>query len=239
METKLNCVIVDDEPVAIEILKDYVDKISFLCLKKTFRNSVKALEYLGNESIDLLFLDINMPDLTGIQFLNTLTKHPLVIFTTAYSEYAVESYEYKALDYLLKPIEFDRFMKAVNKAKEQFELVNSKKREEQAGNKGKDFVLIKSGTEFHRTKINDILFVRGAGNYVVFVTHEKNIMSLLTMKEVLDLLPQDQFIRIHKSHIININRVEVIETDKVIISKNEIYIGDAYKNDFMKIIKKQ
>ncbi|MFC2135486.1 LytR/AlgR family response regulator transcription factor [Bacteroidota bacterium] len=237
MTTKLNCVIVDDEPVAIEILKEYVEKVSFLRLKKTFRNSVIALEYLGIESIDLLFLDINMPDLTGIQFLNTLTKHPMVIFTTAYSEYAVESYEYKALDYLLKPIEFDRFMKAVNKAKEHFELINNKKREEAVGNKGKDFVLIKSGTEFHRTKINDVLFVRGAGNYVVFVTPEKNIMSLLTMKEVLDLLPQNQFIRIHKSYIVNLNQVEIIETDKVIINKNEIYIGDAYKHDFMSAIK--
>ena len=239
MKTKLKCIIIDDEPVAIDILKGYVEKVSYLTLKKTFRNSVKALEYLENESIDLLFLDINMPDLTGIQFLNTLTRHPMVIFTTAYSEYAVESYEYKALDYLLKPIEFDRFMKAVNKALEQFELVKVKEENTTGDEKSKDYVYIKSGTELHRVNINEILFVKGAGNYVVFITNEKNIMSLLTMKEVLELLPQDQFIRIHKSHIINMNRIDVVETDKVIIDKNEIYIGDAYKQDFMNVIKKK
>jgi DNA-binding LytR/AlgR family response regulator len=145
------------------------------------------MEYLQNHEVDLIFLDINMPDLSGIQFLKTLHSPPLVIFTTAYSQFAVESYEYDAVDYLLKPIEFDRFLKAANKAVVQFHARN--KRKDLTSHtvnvrlaEDKNFILVKSGTQLYRLKISDILYIRGAGNYIVFVTDEKKIMSLLTMK---------------------------------------------------------
>lgn len=237
----LNCIIIDDEPLAIEILKDYIEKIPFMELLHSFRNPLKALEYLKENKIDLIFLDINMPDLTGMQFLNSLIHHPMVIFTTAYSEYAVESYEYDAVDYLLKPIEFVRFIKATNRALEQFMLIEK----ESLSNDGKketnrllknDQFLIKSGTDLHKININDILYIQGAGNYCLFFTAKKKIMSLISLNELLKILPSSLFTRIHKSYIINLDHIDVIEKDQVNILDRLIPIGDKYKNYFFKIV---
>jgi DNA-binding LytR/AlgR family response regulator len=215
----MKCLIVEDEPIALEIIKDYINKVSFLKLAKAYRNPIKALEYLQQNKVDLLFLDINMPDLTGIQFLNALPYSPLVIFTTAYSQYALESYEYDAVDYLLKPIEFERFLKAVNKAIGHFQLRNNRNQISTPIPEGKvkDYILIKSGTNFHHIKTDNILYVKGAGNYVTFFVEKQKIMSLLTMDQVLKMLPQEQFCRIHRSFIVNLKQIDVIEKDQFCI----------------------
>ena len=237
----MKCLVIDDEPKALDILKDYIQKVPFLELAGAYRDSLKALNYLQNHPVDLIFLDINMPDLTGIQFLNALTARPLVIFSTAYSEYAVGSYDYNAVDYLLKPIEFERFLKAANKAWEQFQLKNSKSSIKTSASSSKreenhDYILIKSGTDFHRIDMNEILYIKGAGNYVTFITKNDKIMSLLNMKDILRMLPSNQFFRIHKSYIVNFRHVALIEKDRVKIKGKKIPIGEVYRDHFLKAI---
>jgi len=194
---------------------------------------LKALNHIQGNPVDLLFLDINMPDLSGIQFLNALEHHPLVIFTTAYSEYALDSYDYDAVDYLLKPIEFDRFLKAVNKA---FRRVKEKKKERAPLRRDGETVFIKSGTDYHKLDTRNILYIKGTGNYLTFVTLNKEILTLLTMKEALEILPS-QFHRIHKSYIINLDHVELIETEEVKIKDQRIPIGDHYRDSLFRVIK--
>ncbi|MFC2119090.1 LytR/AlgR family response regulator transcription factor [Bacteroidota bacterium] len=234
----INCIVIDDEPVAIEILRDYIQKTPFLELLNSFRNPLKALEYLKEHKVDLIFLDINMPDLSGIQFLESLIHHPLIIFTTAYSQYAVESYEYDAIDYLLKPIEFVRFIKAANRALEHLKLKAKESytdiRSTENNTKGKDdLILIKSGTHLHKIRLTEILYIQGAGNYVIYFTAEKKIMSLMSMNETINKLQSDVFIRIHKSYIINTDHVEVIEKEQVKINNKFIPIGETYRNGFL------
>ncbi|MHA2121450.1 MAG: LytR/AlgR family response regulator transcription factor [Promethearchaeota archaeon] len=236
----MKCLVVEDEPIALEIVKDYINRVSFLKLSKGFRNPIKALEYLQENKVDLLLLDINMPDLTGIQFLNALPYSPLVIFTTAYSQYALESYEYDAVDYLLKPIEFERFLRAVNKAFEHFKLrtnriqINTPISEV----KVKDHILIKSGTNLHHIKINDIFYIKGAGNYVTFFVEKQKIMALLTMDQVLEMLPSDQFLRIHKSYIVNADQIDIIENDQIKIRGKVIPIGNSFKENFLRKLRR-
>jgi len=238
MKTKMKCLVIDDEPIAIGILEDYVKKVPFLEFAGSYRSALKALDYLQSHAVDLLFLDIKMPDLSGIQFLKSLTSQPLVIFTTAYSEYAVESYDFQVVDYLLKPIEFDRFLKASNKALKQYQLLKSQgatasSSRKGAGHEGKDLLLLKSGTDYHPLQINDILYVEGAGNYVFFFTSEKKVMSLMSLKDALKKLPADQFLRIQKSYIVNFRKIDVIETDQVKIGEASIPIGETYKKAFL------
>ena len=236
----MKCLVVEDEPIALEIVKDYISKVSFLKLTKAYRNPIKALEYLQQNKVDLLFLDINMPDLTGIQFLNALPYSPLVIFTTAYSQYALESYEYDAVDYLLKPIEFERFLKAANKASEHFKLRGNRNQINTPISEGKvkDHILIKSGTNLHHIKINDILYIKGAGNYVTFFVEKQKIMALLTMEQVLEMLPSDQFFRVHKSYIVNADQIDIIEKDQIKIRDKAVPIGNNFKEGFLRNLKK-
>ena len=241
MSTTITCLVIDDEPVALDILQDYIVRVPFLKLLQSFRESIKALEFLQRNDVDLIFLDINMPDLSGIQFLNTLPHHPLVIFTTAYSQYAVESYNYEAVDYLLKPIEFPRFLKAANRALTQFRLKtqNSSSIISSSNNtisSDKSYILIKSGSDIHRIEVNDIYYVQGTGNYVTFHTSKKKILSLLTMKKVLEILPRGQFVRIHKSYIINFDRIDIIEKEQVIIRDKIIPIGEVYSANLLSFI---
>ena len=235
---KLRCIAVDDEPKALEILKDYIEKVPFFDLAGIFRDSLKALDYFQHNKVDLIFLDINMPDLTGIQFLKSLIHQPLIIFTTAYSEYAIESYDYAALDYLLKPIEFERFLKGANRALEQF-LLNQQNFSTRGTELEKsDFIFVKSGTDIYKVKIDEILYIESVGNYVNFVLKNNSIMSLFSMNEILQILPANQFFRIHKSFIIDLRFVSKIERHQVIISNKEIPIGNVYRESFFKAIEK-
>ena len=235
MKSVMKCVAIDDEPLALDILKDYMEKVPFLECVGVFRNPLKALDYIRRKRIDLIFLDINMPDLSGIQFLKTLKKPPLVVFTTAYSEYALESYDYDAVDYLLKPIEFERFVKAANKAGEMLR-VKSKDMSILSGEK--DYLFIKSGTNFHKVKTEDIYYIKGTGNYVTFVLDQKEILSLMTMSKALESLPEELFVRVHKSYIVNSLHVDLIENEEVRIRSERIPIGDRYRQSFFDSIKK-
>jgi two-component system, LytTR family, response regulator len=234
----MNCIIVDDEPKALDILESYIEKTNFLLLKGRFRDPVNAMEFILDSKPDLIFLDINMPEISGIQLLKSLSKPPLVIFTTAYSEFAVKSYELYAVDYLLKPIEFERFLKAAIRAREIF---NSKKvtdkqifNPEQQNDKA---IFVKSGTKIYRVELCDILFIEGVGNYVNFVLRDRKIMAYLTMQETLRLLPPSEFYRIHKSYIISLKQINSIEYHQIRIRDHIIPVGKTYRVNFEKILK--
>jgi DNA-binding LytR/AlgR family response regulator len=227
----MKCVIIEDEPMALELIAGYCNKLPFIELQETFTNPVKALDFLGRINTDILILDINMPELTGIQILNALPHPPLVIFTTAYPEFAAESYNYNAVDYLLKPVSFDRFLKAINKARDIFNTTSS-------GNKKPDteYIFIKSGNRTVKLMLSDITHVAADGNYMSFHTKEQKIMSLMNMTEALKLLPETDFIRVHKSYIIAIGQISSFDKDDIFINDICIPIGNTYKEDLVKKI---
>ncbi|MEJ8803244.1 LytR/AlgR family response regulator transcription factor [Pontibacter sp. H249] len=236
----IRCVVVDDEPMALEVLEDYIRMAPNLTLQQSFSNSLEALAYLQSNEVDLLFLDINMPDLSGIQLLKAVSKPPLVVFTTAYSEYAVKSYELDAVDYLLKPIEFDRFMKAVNKAAEQLQsksgvVANGATAKDEAS-VAKDYIFIKSGYQLIKIKLDAILYVEADKNYVSFVTPEKKILALMPLSEVMQMLPPEAFYRIHKSYIVALQHIEAIDRQHVNLHKQQLPIGKTYVADFFKLL---
>ncbi len=231
-------IIIDDEPDAIDVLKFHLNNIPFMELKATFRDPLDALEYLQKHTVDLIFLDINMPKLSGISFPKFLLKQPLIIFTTAYSEYALESYELKAVDYLLKPIEFDRLLQAVMKAKQ---VLNQNKvaittSPETSHDLSEQTVFIKSGSEFHQLPIQNIKYIESDGNYVTFQTTKRSILARYKISEVKELLPQKFFIRIHRSYIIAIKHIETVKKHCVVIDGNEIPISSNYREGFLTII---
>jgi two-component system LytT family response regulator len=227
----MRCIIIDDEPNAIDILQRYADRIDFLHTVATFRDPAKALQVLNKEEVDLLFIDINMPELTGMQLLSSLSYQPLVIFTTAYSQYAVESYDYNTIDYLVKPISFERFVKAVNKAFEQFQLRSQK-------NQDKDVVLLKSGTQLHRVNRNEILYFEKDSNYIIVHTEDKKILVRGNMQDVYELVSPTDFFQLHKSFIVNISLVDVIEVHQVTIKGRKVPIGQTYREAFLERIKR-
>jgi two-component system LytT family response regulator len=234
----MDYIIIDDEPDAIDVLKFHLNNIPFMELKATFRDPLDALEYLQKHTVDLLFLDINMPKLSGISFPKFLQKPPLIIFTTAYSEYALESYELKAVDYLLKPIEFDRLLQAVMKVKE---VLNHNKvgvtaNPEATSDISEQTVFIKSGSEFHQLPIQNIKYIESDGNYVTFHTTKRSILARYKISEVKDLLPQLSFVRIHRSYIVAIKHIETVKKHCVLIDGNEIPISSNYRDGFLTII---
>jgi two-component system, LytTR family, response regulator len=235
----ISCIVIDDEPMALNIIDGYISKTNFLELKGTFRDAIEALDFLQKQTIDLIFLDINMPDLNGVQFVKLLPPtHSQIIFCTAYSEYAVESYEHQALDYLLKPIEFDRFLKAALKAKSYFEpSIHADKKQptdqepidkvNQA-----DYILIKSGSETIKIKLKEITHIEGTGNYVTIHTPSRRIMSLQSMKDIMQHLQTDIFFRVHKSFIVSFDFVDTIENHQVKIGSTRIPVGGIYRAEF-------
>lgn len=234
----MKCIVIDDEPMALDLIKSYIVKTPFLESGECFTNPYKAVAYLINNRIDLVFLDINMPELSGIQLLKSLPSPPQVIFTTAYPEFAAESYEYNAVDYLLKPVRYERFLKAVNKAAGILKTANDKKKESSESTGNDEHIYIKSGTRLIKVRPSEILYVEGAGNYMTFHTTEKKIMSLLTMQEVLDMLSSEIFVRIHKSYLISLKRIDAIEKHDVIINGKQIPIGMTYREQFLSMINK-
>ena len=231
----LKCIAIDDEAKALDIIELYVNKTPFLELKGRFRDSLEALEFVKENSIDLLFLDINMPDLNGIEFLQTLSQHPMVVFTTAYSEFAVQSYDFEAVGYLLKPFTFTSFLKASNRALDLHKLLHKgeKPSDPKLGNPAKSNLVVKSGSDMFNIRLDEILFIEGAQNYVFIHTKEKKIMSLMRMKEVESKLPAELFMRIHKSFIVALNQIDKIEPYQVTIKDHEIPIGKIYKEAFL------
>ena len=227
----------EDEPLARNLLSEYVKKISYLELTEACSNPLHALEVLRNHPIDLMFLDIQMPEITGITLLKTLQKKPLVILTTAYSEYALESYDLDVVDYLLKPITFDRFLKAVDKASQRLSPT-AVKEEQPATEKGNSFVFIKDGTKLVKIDYDDILFVEGLKDYVTIVTKTQKIVSLQRLKSLEAQLPSDKFIRIHHSYIVAIKAVDTIHKGEVQIGTHLIPISDSYRKTFRDFVER-
>jgi len=228
----MKCIVVDDEPFALELIKGYIEKTPFLELAGAFSNPLKAMQFLMANQAELVFLDINMPEISGLGMLNSLRTKPLVIFITAYPEYGAESYNYDAVDYLLKPVKYERFLKAVNKA---YDAAGKSKPEKVVTDTNRDdesALLLKSGSQVYRVLPKNILFVEGTGNYMAFYTTGKKILSLLTMKEAIAHLPADQFVRVHKSYIISLAHIDVIERHQVIIQGHRIPIGITYREQF-------
>lgn len=220
----MTCIAIDDEPKALEVIERYCQKISLASLKATFREPLKAIEFLNREKVDLILLDINMPDISGMQLLQTLSPRPLIIFTTAYSQYAVESYELNALDYLLKPVTFERFLMAINKAAAALSSRNSSGMDEEAA------VLIKSGPQTYRVKVSEILYLEKNGNYITVHLKDENILIRENMGDIFDLVPAADFIRVHKSYVVSIRHISMIEVHQLIVNGEKIPIGSTYRD---------
>ena len=239
----INAIIVDDEPLAQDVLETYIEKIPEITLLAKCNNALEANEVLKKESVDLMFLDIQMPQLTGIDFLKTLSRPPIVIFTTAYPNYALEGFELNALDYLLKPISLERFMKAVNKAIEQIEL-QRKDAAPESPTQGDDpdFIFVKADKKLVKISYDDIIYIEGLKDYVIIRMNESRVITLQTMKSLEAKLPQANFKRIHRSYIVNIDKIDAVMGNMIEVQeKNQakhLPIGKNYRDDLLEIINK-
>ena len=237
----INTIIVDDEPLAQDVLETYIEKMPELNLVMKCSNALEANEALKNHQIDLMFLDIQMPQLTGIDFLKTLTNPPLVIFTTAYPNYAIEGFELNALDYLLKPISLERFMKSVNKAMDQLELQN-RDSSPSTPEKQQEYIFVKADKKLIKINYSDILYIEGLKDYVIIRMDKSRVITLQTMKSLEDKLPQGQFKRIHRSYIVNVTKINAIVGNMVeMMEKGQpkhLPIGKNYREELLQIINK-
>ncbi len=241
LEQTLKCMVVDDEPHAAELLELYVAKTPFLELVHKETDPWKAISYLKENKIDVLFLDIQMEGLTGLQLLDVLEEHPIVILTTAYTEYALKGYEYKVADYLLKPYSFDRFLKAVNaiqkkKSKSEVSEINQKT-ESNSDSNNHIFLKGDAKNKFHRIAYDDIYYIEGLRNYVQFNCSEETITTLQNMKTLENELPADRFVRIHKSYIVNVNKIKLVDGNIISIAGKTIPIGASYRSAFLNKLK--
>jgi DNA-binding LytR/AlgR family response regulator len=242
----IRCLAVDDEAYATRIIADYVSKIPFLELVGTTTSAIDALSLIQQGNIDLVFMDIQMPDLTGIQFLKLLGGKCKVILTTAYPEYALEGYEHDVLDYLLKPIAFDRFYKAANKALAQLSPANTAPAAVQQVNQSvapgtptADYMFIKgeSKNKFLKVNYNDILYIEGLKNYISLFTSDQRMVTYQTLRDLETQLPQPPFYRVHKSYIVSIDKIRVIDGNQLYIGDQSIPIGETYRDGFFKLIR--
>lgn len=236
----MKCVIIDDEPLAVELLEDFVRKVDSLELISTFNNAIDAVSFINQNSIDLIFLDIEMPHFSGIDFLNTIEKKPLVIFTTAYSDYAVEGFNLGAVDYLVKPIPFHRFLKSVVRAQQILHPatnIQAISESTTAPELEQDFMFVRAEYENVKMNFSDILFIEGLKDYVkIYTTDNKFTLTLISLIKLENLLSSKGFSRIHRSYIINIKHVKSIQKNKVLISDKRIPISESYKNSFFERI---
>ncbi len=230
---KIRCLIVDDEPLALDLLETYVNKTPFLQLMGRCASAIDALAKL--ENVDLLFLDIQMPELNGIELSRTLTHGPKVIFTTAFEEYALEGFKVNALDYLLKPFDYEEFLKAAHKARHWFEL---EEKSQQKLPEKEAFIFVKSDYKIKKIALQDILYIEGLKDYVkIFLADQpKPIMSLISMKALEERLPADRFLRVHRSFIVNMNQVHTIERSRIVFGTIYIPVSEKYKPAFQDFV---
>ena len=235
---QISCIVVDDEPMALQLIEGYVLKTPFLDLKKKCDSAIDALTFIENNPIDLIFLDIQMPDLTGIGLSKLIPKSTRVIFTTAFSEYALEGYKVDALDYLLKPFDYAEFLTAANKAREWFTLVNGKTQETIL--KEKEFLFVKSDYKQLKINLNDVLYFEGLKDYIkIWLKGQpRPILTLMSLKSLQEVLPTDKFMRIHRSFIVALEAVDVIERSQIIIGDQRITVSENYKPEFLDYISK-
>jgi len=224
---KINCIIVDDEPLARKGLKEYINDVDFLNLVGEFDNAVKATDILSKENVLLLFLDIQMPKITGLDFFRSLKQAPPVIFTTAYPQYALEGFDVNALDYLVKPISFERFLKAALKAKEYYEI---RKENESKATSNEEYFFVKADNKLVKIFFNEILFVEALQNYVTIHTATKKYITYLTFKSVEEYLPQEAFIKTHKSYIVSAAKIDSIEGNDIRIKEYHVPISRNEKD---------
>ncbi len=245
MNSTLNCLIVDDEPLARKLLSDYVQKVPYLKLLRTCSGPMEALEFLRDNPVDLLFLDIQMPEITGLTLLKILQKKPWVILTTAYSEYALESYDLDVVDYLLKPITLERFLKAMEKINQRMQrIVNQQLPSEEvaplpvATEVSPAYIFVKDGTKLVKVKLSEIMYVEGMKDYVAIHTPQQRIVTLQRLKAMEEQLPESQFIRIHNSYIVALEWLDSIHKEKVKVGSALLPISDSYRKSFKDFIEK-
>lgn len=227
----MNCIIVDDEPLAREAVRLLIEDISGLNLTGTFNNASSAAEFMAKNAVDLVFLDIQMPNITGLEFAKSIPRNTLIIFTTAYTEYAIDSYEVDAIDYLIKPIDFSRFRKAVDKAFSYHSLLLGDEKQD-VEDVQKDFMFVKSERRFFKVNFKDILFIEGLKDYVIIQLEQQRIITKMNLKNIHDCLPSNIFIRINKSYIVNTDYIESFDNNDVFIKNFEIAIGNSYRDSF-------
>ena len=233
---KITCVIVDDEPMALNLVESYVEKTPFLELKQKCSSAIEAMEFIKEQPIDLLFLDIQMPDLTGLEFSKMLPKETRVVFTTAFDQYALEGFKVEALDYLLKPFDYAEFLAAANKANTWFKLVKGKPQHNIS--EAKDFLFVKSEYKQLRIKLADVLYFEGLKDYIKIWLKDnpKPILTLMSLKSLQEELPETQFLRVHRSFIVSLKNIEVIERSQIIINNQRITVSEQYKSKFLEFV---
>lgn len=237
----LNCWIVDDEPLALSLLESYVQRVPFLKLTGKYSNALSAMKHIVEEKVDLMFLDIQMPEVNGMEFARILNDHTRVVFTTAFSEYAVEGYKVNAIDYLLKPFSFSDFLSAAKKVLSWFEMTGgNKEREFVAPEKEKVGIFIKSEYKLLHVLYEEILYIEGLKDYVkIYIESDtKPILSLMSLKSLEELLPADRFLRVHRSYIIHRNKISSINKNRISIGKKQVPVGETYRKQFREIIEK-
>jgi two-component system, LytTR family, response regulator len=233
----IKCIIIDDEPLALDILEDYIQKVPFLKLVKKCSSALEAIDCLKREAIQLIFLDIQMPDLTGIQFMKALPKMPDVIFTTAYSNYAIEGFNLNAVDYLLKPISFERFLQAANKYYDRiYSQQNPTAQEESTEEEGDKFIFVKTEYKIVKVNLKDVLYIEGLKDYIRLVLPQTQLLTLQSMKYMESTLPSKMFVRVHKSYIVSMRHLETIERNKIKVRDKWIPIGNTYRDSFYRMV---
>lgn len=230
----LNCAIVDDEPLALNLLESYVNKTPFLTLAGKYSSAVQAMKELPDKQIDLLFLDIQMPELNGLEFSKMVNSHTRIVFTTAFGQYAIDGYKVNALDYLLKPISYVDFLQAANKAVQWFELLQQPKEEI-------DSIFVKSEYKLVQIELKNILYVEGLKDYIKIYEegNSKPILSLMSMKAMEEMLPASRFMRVHRSYIVQKDKIRIIDRGRIVFGKNYIPVSDSYKQTFQEFLDKR
>lgn len=231
----IRCIAIDDEPLALKQISSYIEKTPFLELKGRFESALQAISFVQENEVDLMFVDINMPDLSGMDFVKSLNNAPRVIFTTAYSEYALEGFKVDAVDYLLKPIGYIEFLKAAEKAKTRIQPQEGSTTEVHSNDK---FLFIKSEYKILRINLDDIKYIEGMREYVRIHQHaEKAIMALMSMKKMEEFLPKTNFMRVHRSFIVNLDKITTVERNRIVFDKNVyIPVSEQYKPKFQKYL---
>jgi two-component system LytT family response regulator len=232
----IKCIAIDDEPLALQQISSYIQRTPFLEQIALCQSAFEALDILANTQVDLLFVDINMPDLNGLDFVKSLTQKPFIIFTTAYSEYALEGFKVDATDYILKPIGYEDFLKAVNKVKARIQSVSETDDKMSTSN---DSLFVKSDYKLIRINLTDIKYIESANEYVqIHIEDEKPITTLIRLKNMEEQLPKSRFMRVHRSFIVNLDKVKVIDRNRIVFDKVYIPVGDQYKDAFQAFIDK-
>lgn len=221
----INCIVVDDTPLAVEKLEGFIRQVPHLNLLKSFNNGIEAISFIKTNPVDLVFLDIQMEQFSGLQFLDSLRSPPQIIIVSAYSQYAVSGFDHSVTDYLLKPYSFERFLKAIDKVKADLDFISQK-----------EYIFVKTEYRMERVNFSDILYIEGKGAYLRIVTQKSKIMTLQSFQNMESLLPPDNFMRIHKSFIVALNKIESIERNRIKIGAELIPIGLSYREQFIKTI---